>query len=247
MMLRILNKFYYFLTGIRVKAVQTDNENFVGVMGALETLVPEFKVLELSTLYGDSPEDQDCKELAQLLAQYESDKSTKHDYHRVYAALLQGKRGLPLRILEIGLGTNNTNIPSNMGRDGKPGASLRAFRDWGKNFSVYGADIDKDILFSEERISTFFVNQTDTHTLNDLSLHFPAQSFDLVIDDGLHTPWANLNTINFALKLIKPGGYIVIEDILERHLSQWKVFMPLLPANSKLVRCKSATVCIIAA
>ena len=33
------------------------------------------------------------------------------------------------------------------------------------NSQIYGADVDKDILFSEERIETFFVDQNDLETL----------------------------------------------------------------------------------
>ena len=66
-----------------------------------------------------------------------------------------------MNILEIGLGTNNVDVVSNMGRDGIPGASLRAFRDYLINSKIYGADIDKSILFSEERIETYFVDQTN--------------------------------------------------------------------------------------
>ena len=69
-------------------------------------------------------------------------------------------------IFEIGLGTNYKNIVSNMGINGKPGASLRAFRDYCPNASVFGADIDKRILFEEERIKTFYVDQTDPVTFD---------------------------------------------------------------------------------
>ena len=40
-----------------------------------------------------------------------------------------------------------------MGTEGKPGASLRAFRDFCMNAEVIWADIDKRILFKEDRIN----------------------------------------------------------------------------------------------
>ena len=43
-----------------------------------------------------------------------------------------------------------------MNINGKPGASLRAWRDYFENALIYGADIDKNILFKENRINTFF-------------------------------------------------------------------------------------------
>jgi hypothetical protein len=100
-----------------------------------------------------------------------------------------------------------------MGTGGKPGASLRAFRDMYQKATIFGADIDKRILFSEERITTYFVDQTNMATLNELKNQFANITFDLIIDDGLHNSQANLNTTNFALGLLKPDGVFVIEDI----------------------------------
>ena len=53
-----------------------------------------------------------------------------------------------------------------MGKYGKPGASVKAFRDFFSNANIYGADIDKEILFKEHKISTFYVDQTNINTLN---------------------------------------------------------------------------------
>ena len=47
------------------------------------------------------------------------------------------------------------------GVDGKPLASLRAWRDYFKNAKIFGADVDKDCLFNEDRIKTFYVDQSD--------------------------------------------------------------------------------------
>jgi hypothetical protein len=49
-------------------------------------------------------------QLASLFDQYGSDKSNHHNYHLLYAGLLGPKRSSHLRILEIGLGTNNPDI-----------------------------------------------------------------------------------------------------------------------------------------
>ena len=45
------------------------------------------------------------------------------------------------------MGTNNPNLVSTMGSSGRPGASLYAFKEYLPNAIIYGADIDKDILF----------------------------------------------------------------------------------------------------
>ena len=64
---------------------------------------------------------------------------------------------------------------------------------------IYGADVDKRILFSEDRISTCYVDQTDPASFAELeSLVGPA--IDVVIDDGLHAPNANLSVLNFSAR-----------------------------------------------
>lgn len=163
--------------------------------------------------FPDIEGSRDCLDLADLLQRHGSDKATRHSYHIAYAGLLAGKRNAPLRILEIGIGTNDPDAPSTMGAQGRPGASLRAWRDWGPRFEVHCADIDRRILFSEDRIATHWIDQTDTASFAALAERLGPASFDLIIDDGLHRPDANLNTLAFALKMLKPGGVFVVEDI----------------------------------
>lgn len=161
----------------------------------------------------DASNDNGSNELGELFKFHGSDKSTTHDYYIAYAEILKNKKEKPINILEIGLGTNNIDVLSNMGVDGRPGASLRAFRDMYKKANVFGADIDKRILFTEERITTYFVDQTSAETLNELKLELEPILFDLIIDDGLHNSQANLNTTNFALDLLENDGVFIIEDI----------------------------------
>jgi len=169
-------------------------------------------------------------ELKQNLDRYGSDKASLHHYHPIYSSLLKERSSIQA-ILEIGLGTNNTSIASNMGNDGKPGASLRAFRDFLPNAMIYGADFDKEILFEEDRIRTFFVDQTNPKTLETLSQNLP-EFLDLIIDDGLHAPNANIATLIFALpKLKSDGGWFIVEDIQSAAIPIWEVVISILPSN----------------
>jgi hypothetical protein len=170
----------------------------------------------------------DTESLKNLIEFYKSDKAD-HGYLNFYATVLQPPSEIK-KVFEIGLGTNNTDVVSNMGHFGKPGASLRAFRDYLPNADIYGADIDKRILFEEDRIKTFFVDQTSQDELNTLANLIP-NDFDLIIDDGLHSPDANIRTLNFALKKIKVGGWIAIEDIRFESLPVWDIVSLLLPKN----------------
>lgn len=171
-----------------------------------------------------------------------SDKSNFHDYHKLYGRILDDLN-YPYLIFEIGLGTNNVDIASNMGRLGKPGASLRAFRESFPNAMIYGADFDKRILFNEDRISTFFVDQTSPLTFESLYENIPDE-FDLMIDDGLHSISANLNSLKFFMTKIRVGGYIVIEDIKIQTQDLWDVVHNLLKPNyeSILFQTKAAYV-----
>ncbi len=174
------------------------------------------------------------EEAAALKAVFDSygcDKAGNHDYHLVYGAVLKslGRVG---SMLEIGLGTTNTDVVSNMGRVWTPGNSLRAFREYLPGALVYGADVDRRILFEEDRIKTFHVDQTDVETIAELGRMIPGE-LDLIIDDGLHAPNANLAVLSFALEKLRPRGWVVIEDIAEEAEPIWKVVASLLPDTLK--------------
>lgn len=168
------------------------------------------------------------RDLGVLFNKYGSDKASVHDYHRVYGPLIAANRNKALRILEIGLGTNDPDLVSNMGLTGRPGASLRAFRDFLPNAILFGADIDRKILFREERIETVFVDQTKPEAFSEL-LRL-GNDFDIIIDDGLHAPDANLATMSFALRTLKPGGIFIIEDISVQSMPVWRVMSCFLQA-----------------
>jgi len=178
--------------------------------------------------------------LKELCDHYGSDKAGPHDYHLLYGSLLSEPTSATA-LLEIGLGTNNQRLVSNMGRRGRPGASLRAFRDFLPDAQVYGADIDRQILFEEDRITTFFVDQTDPASLTALA-RLIGDHFDLIIDDGLHSPNANLAVLDFGLRKLKVGGWLVVEDIRPEALPIWQLTAAIMPQQfeARLVTAKKA-------
>jgi hypothetical protein len=179
--------------------------------------------------------DDDAKQAASALRalfdKYGSDKSRTHHYELLYGSILRDPASIG-SILEIGLGTNNLDVVSHMGADGKPGASLRAFRDFLPKAAIYGADVDSTILFQEERIKTFFVDQTDLSSFDALGKAV-GEGLDLIIDDGLHCPNANLAVLLFSLKQLKRGGWLVVEDIPDHALPVWQVVAALMPSDCK--------------
>jgi hypothetical protein len=165
-------------------------------------------------------------QLEKLFNEMGSDKSTFHDYHLVYGSLFSDRRAVK-NTLEIGLGTNNPDVVSNMGSQGKPGASLFAFREFLPNARIFGADIDRRILFQSNRIQTVFVDQTDISSFSELEkLDFP---FDLIIDDGLHSPNANMAVLLYGLGRLSSQGWLVVEDISEASKPLWSVVGSMLP------------------
>jgi hypothetical protein len=190
--------------------------------------------------------ESQSEELGCLFTAYGSDKANPNDYYKLYAYLLSTLES-PQRILEIGLGTNNLSVVSNMGVYGVPGASLRSFRDYLPNALIYGADIDSGVLFEEERISTRWVDQTKVETLDSMFKSFGV-TFDLIIDDGLHSPDANISTLVSAIKQTKKGGYVVIEDISKSAREIWMLVQTILSSSnieSRILSGKNADLFLI--
>ena len=76
---------------------------------------------------------------------------------------------------------------------------------------------------------------------DELYAHLSDDIFDLVIDDGLHAPNANIATMLFALKILRPSGFLIVEDIHSNSIPIWQVVPALLPENysPKRVQAKS--------
>ena len=66
----------------------------------------------------------------------------------------------------------------------KPGASLRMLRDYFPKANIFGCDILPDVLFNEERITTFQTDQNNEISLNNLISKIGF--VDLIMDDGSH-------------------------------------------------------------
>lgn len=162
-------------------------------------------------------------EMCRVMTKHESDKGQGwHNYTTIYTVLFRKLRDQPLRIFELGLGTNDPKLASSMGVNGRPGASLRGWRELFPHALVYGADIDRNILFEEDRIKTFYCDQLDSITIRDLWSQPVLQGgMDIIIDDGLHTFESNISFLEGSLERLRPGGIYVIEDILQKTSRRW--------------------------
>jgi hypothetical protein len=227
-------------SAIALQAAQQTFPLFISLMSA--TCVPPASPKPIVGIFPGADQDAAAEQLADLFNKYGSDKSSTHNYHLLYGPMMAPLRTATARLLEIGLGTNNPDIVSTMGKEGRPGASLRAFRDFLPNAKIFGADIDRGILFSETRIQTYYVDQTEQSTFDVLSAQLGNEPFDFVIDDGLHSPNANIATMLFALKILKQSGIFVVEDIPARSIPIWQTVIALLPEayHPVLIQSKSA-------
>jgi len=159
--------------------------------------------------------------LCETYKKYGSDKSTYHNYSALYKKIFDTFADREINFLEVGLGTNNLDVKSNMGRDGKPGASLYTISEMYPLWNIFGLDIDDRILFQdrERKIQTFFVDQTDETTIQQLcDNQFKDIKFDIMIDDGLHKFHANKTLFDNSFHMLNEGGYYIIEDIVNKRV-----------------------------
>lgn len=145
-----------------------------------------------------------------------------HTYADFYSRLFDHCKFHIKNVFECGLGTNNLNLPSNMGLKGKPGASLRVWEKYFPDAEIVGADIDRDILFNEGRISTYYVDQTDPQSISDLWLNVGDKSFDLIVDDGLHTFDAGRIFFENSIHKLSLSGIYIVEDVGPKELLNFK-------------------------
>lgn len=176
-------------------------------------------------------------ELCEIMGRYKSDKGSKdiqksyHNYTIVYYYLFNDLKNKELNIFELGLGTNNITLQSNMGTDGVPGASLYGWREFFVNSQIYGADIDECILFNTDRIHTFYCDQTKREIIQSMWNQSELQkTFDIIIDDGLHEFSANVCFFENSIHKLSKNGYYIIEDIKHNEIqlfnvkvAEWKI------------------------
>ena len=177
----------------------------------------------------------------QLFEKYGSDKGgflgespfpwDTHTYGDVYSLLFDHCREKVENVFECGIGSTNDAFTANMSEAGMPGASLRSWREYFPNARIAGADIDKEVLFSEERIETFFVDQLDKSSIVEMWKKVGPRKFDLIVDDGLHTVRAGITFFENSFARLKDDGIYVIEDVERKALPEFREYF-----DGKLVR-----------
>jgi hypothetical protein len=183
--------------------------------------------LDKATTINDFMSREGWKEktsLCEILERNGSDKGgTWHNYSSLYHELFKGWIDKDVSVFELGIGSNNLDVKSNMGSNGVPLASLRSWREYfGKNALIRSADIDKRILMDEDQIRTFYCDQNNRNSIMEMWQECDIQQFDIIIDDALHEFNANLSFLMSSYDKLKPGGLYIIEDCTPETLNRFR-------------------------
>jgi|TARA_B110000977_G_C11078372_1_gene491986 hypothetical protein len=142
--------------------------------------------------------------LGDLFDKYGCDKHKKHNYDKVYEPYMQPLKDDGLKVLEVGIFR---------------GESMEAFHEYFPNADLYGIDIftrthprDLEIL-QQERCHWIKGDSMSPVVGPQLREKFGLIKFDIIIDDGMHNPKANMLTMHNLLPFLADGGSYFIEDV----------------------------------
>ena len=153
------------------------------------------------------------------------DTKQYQDYLDFYSDLFNLSRNYIKKVFELGIGSVDSKQMDNMlhiVKNYTPGDSLRLGKKYFNSATIYGADIDKKTLFSEERIKTFYVDQGNVKSIIDMWNLIRENDFDIIIDDGCHRFEETIIFFENSINRLGETGIYIIEDIL---LSQKKKFL----------------------
>lgn len=126
-----------------------------------------------------------------------TDKNTAHSYIPIYEQLFSPLRETCTAILEVGV---------------FDGGSIKLWDSYFPKANIYGFDLSlaRNQYTSPSR--RVHLIEADAYQLGIVKM-FERESFDIVIDDGWHTLDSMCKFAALYHRLVKPGGYLVIEDL----------------------------------
>lgn len=142
--------------------------------------------------------------LKELFNKYGCDKAKKHHYHTVYQPEFEPLQNESINILEVGV---------------FKGESASVWIDFFPNATVYGLDIfvrvsAEDIpILQHPRVKWLKGDSTHPSVSGAIQKAWPDVQFDIIIDDGLHTPEANAQTFKNLFPFVKSTGSYYVEDV----------------------------------
>jgi cephalosporin hydroxylase len=92
------------------------------------------------------------------------------------------------------------------------GGSMRLWAGYFPHALVYGIDVNIYQNLCRELCPRIRLIQADAYT-SECASTFADQSIDIIIDDGPHTLESLCKVMDLYSRTIKPGGYLILEDI----------------------------------
>jgi hypothetical protein len=146
--------------------------------------------------------------LVELVDNSITDKNTTHSYLGLYQELLSSKKLTAKNVLEVGIGDYCE----------KNGGSIKLWRDFFINATIYGLDIMPiskviDELINHERVILY--TESDAYNEDFFTDKFLSKNikFDFVLDDGPHTIESMKQFIKLYSKVLTDDGILIIEDV----------------------------------
>lgn len=137
-----------------------------------------------------------------------TDKNTGHSYLPLYQTLLEKKKETAQNVLEVGIG--------NFGP--KNGGSIKLWRDFFTNATIYGLDILPinrviDELLTDDRVVLY--TSIDAYNENFFKHNFLNENIkcDFMLDDGPHTLESMIQFIKLYSQIMTDDGILIIEDV----------------------------------
>ena len=146
--------------------------------------------------------------LLELIDNSLTDKNTTHSYLDLYQELLYSKKETAKNVLEVGIGDFKY----------KNGGSIKLWRDFFTNATVYGLDvlsIDRviDELKNDLRVVLYMsTNAYDENIFKNIFL-IKNIKFDFMLDDGPHSLESMKQFIKLYSQIMTDDGILIIEDI----------------------------------
>jgi hypothetical protein len=175
-------------------------------------------------------------ELCALAMKYGADKCPQigHCYTPAYYEMFKDRRNDIKKVLEFGVGNKRiyAAIPNY-----QMGASLRMWRDFFPNAQVYGADIARGAVFKDERLETFYCDETKEDQIKDL-IRKTGSDIDIFVDDCDHHVNMQMNLLKYTMPLLKKDVLYILEDCghikaVMHEFPQYNYFKPILIPNSR--------------
>ena len=121
-----------------------------------------------------------------------------HGYAKIYEKYFYKYKEKKINIIELGSFYGNASA---------------AFFFFFKNSLIYSADINPDMyIYNSKRLENFFADTSSRSSIeNDIIKR--NVKFDLIIEDASHMLKDQIISLFILFKILKPGGYFIIEEV----------------------------------